>query len=156
MADSRDYPPQVEGRRQLGLGDGEADGEPRGDPDGDADGEPLGEGELDGDGLGECRGDGDESAAGAAGCGSGGAGGVASDSSTIITSTIAPTAADMASVSDPRDGQRPVLCAELRYARLIGVRWMPSAAAPAHGPLARPPPGTGAATRALRSRSRAP
>ncbi len=118
------WPRRPRPRRQWGLGDGGAEGE------------PLGEGEPDGEGFGEGCDGADEGAGAAADCGSGGAGGVASDSSTISTSTIAPTAADMASVSDPRDGQRPVLCAELRYARLIGVRWMPSAAAPAHGPLA--------------------
>jgi len=68
--------------------------------------------------------------------GSGGGGGVASDSTSMSASATSPAATGMARVSWREPGRAPVLCADARYARRSGVRWMPSADAPAHGALA--------------------
>ena len=117
---------------------GDADAEGKGDAEGDDTGEPDGEGDADGDG--EAEGDGCRGAAicspGALVAGSGGGGGAASEMRSIRTSATTATAAGMASVSAPTPGRPPVLWADVLYARRSGVRWIPSAEAPAQGAFA--------------------
>ena len=131
-------PENTSRRRPHGAGDAGLDGEAEGEADGVGDGDGDADGE--GDGLGDVEGDGCEAgagcSAGAGVAGSVGGGGVASEITSITASAARPAATGMASVSAPSPGRAPVLCAEFLYARRNGVRWMPSAEAPAHGALA--------------------
>lgn len=90
----------------YGLGGGEALAEAEADADGEADGDGL----ADGVGFGVVTG----AWAWAELPGSGGGGGVAMEITTIKAIATRPRATGMASVSAPRPGRTPVLCAEVR------------------------------------------
>ena len=122
-----------------GLGDGDGDGD--GGAEGDGEGEACGDGDGEEDGVGFAVGDGEGGAGSDRKLGSGlggglGGVGVATERNRKRASPLTTKAVGTASMSAPRPGRAPVLCAEFRYARRRGVMWMPSAAAPAHAALA--------------------
>src|SRR5438477_12422512 len=94
--------------RHVGAGEADGDGDEEGEDDGDAEG--FEDGDADGFGCPDVAGLGCAESAGPVG--SGGAGGVACETRTMNSNTIAPTANDIARVLVPSAGHAPVLCAE--------------------------------------------